>query len=51
VAVLVGCGTPILAYLIAWIVMPNEPWTVAAQPFVTPPPPPQPGAGAGTMGV
>jgi len=54
-AVVFGAGTPILAYIIAWIVMPNEPWTVASQPFVTPPPPPQPGAetgaGAGTMGV
>jgi phage shock protein C len=25
-----GCGTPILAYLIAWIVIPNEPYFFAA---------------------
>jgi len=57
-AVLVGAGTPILAYIIAWIVMPNEVW-VMPPPVVTPPPPPQPGAttaapdsgAAGTMGV
>ena len=35
VLVLFGCGTPILAYLIAWMVMPNEPNFVPA-----PPPPP-----------
>jgi phage shock protein C len=27
-AVLFGCGTPILAYLIAWIVIPNGPYFV-----------------------
>lgn len=26
VVVVFGCGTPLLAYLIAWIVMPNEPY-------------------------
>lgn len=26
IAVLFGAGTPIIAYLIAWIVMPNEPY-------------------------
>jgi phage shock protein C len=29
---LVGCGTPFLAYLIAWIVMPNEPFSFPASP-------------------
>jgi len=58
VAVIFGAGTPILAYIIAWIVMPNEVWMMPSQPIVTPPPP-QPGAtvaapesgAAGTMGV
>lgn len=57
-AVLVGAGTPVLAYIIAWIVMPNELWVMPPQPMA-PPPPPQPGATtaapesgeAGTMGV
>ncbi len=31
-SVLVGCGTPLLAYIVAWIVMPNEPYFVAAPP-------------------
>jgi len=33
-AVLVGCGTPLLAYIVAWIVMPNElyPMPFAAEP-------------------
>jgi len=56
-AVIFGAGTPILAYIIAWIVMPNEVWVMPPQPIVTPPP--QPGAAtaapengaAGTMGV
>ena len=30
VLVFFGCGTPILAYFIAWIVMPNEPYFLAA---------------------
>ena len=34
--VLFGCGTPVLAYIIAWIVMPNEPQ------FLTPPATAQP---------
>ena len=33
VLVFFGCGTPILAYFIAWIVIPNEP-----QVFATPTP-------------
>lgn len=40
VLVLFGCGTPILAYLIAWIVMPNEPYYFA--PAVPVPPTTQP---------
>jgi phage shock protein PspC (stress-responsive transcriptional regulator) len=56
-AVVFGAGTPVLAYIIAWIVMPNEVWVMPPQPIVTPPP--QPGApvsapdagSAGTMGV
>jgi phage shock protein PspC (stress-responsive transcriptional regulator) len=57
-AVVFGAGTPVLAYIIAWIVMPNEVWVMPPEPIVTPPPP-QPGAtvdapdgaAAGTMGV
>ena len=40
VLVLFGCGTPIIAYLIAWIVMPNEPYYFA--PTVPVPPTTQP---------
>jgi phage shock protein C len=32
VLVFFGCGMPILAYLIAWIVMPNEPYFFPMQP-------------------
>jgi phage shock protein PspC (stress-responsive transcriptional regulator) len=32
VLVLFGCGTPILAYLVAWIVMPNEPYYFPMRP-------------------
>jgi phage shock protein C len=32
VMVLFGCGTPLLAYIVAWIVMPNEPWVLPAPP-------------------
>ncbi len=35
-AVLIGCGAPVIAYLIAWIVMPNEPY------FMATPMPPMP---------
>jgi phage shock protein C len=43
--VVFGCGSPILAYLIAWIVMPNEqyalpPYTPYPQTSTPPPPPP-----------
>lgn len=43
--VILGCGSPILAYLIAWIVMPNEqyalpPYTPYPQTATPPPPPP-----------
>jgi phage shock protein C len=49
VIVFFGCGTPILAYLIAWIVMPNEPYFFPMQPY-TPyaPPPAQPVAATET---
>jgi phage shock protein C len=36
VLVLFGCGTPIIAYLIAWIVMPNEPYIFPVQPIDSP---------------
>jgi phage shock protein PspC (stress-responsive transcriptional regulator) len=35
VLVFFGCGTPILAYFIAWIVIPNEPCFYTTQPFTT----------------
>ncbi len=39
-----GCGTPVLAYFIAWIVIPNEPFVVPPQTYTqttyTPPPVP-----------
>jgi phage shock protein PspC (stress-responsive transcriptional regulator) len=46
VLVFFGCGTPILAYLIAWIVIPNEPHFFTTAPFAQPyaPPAPQPAA-------
>jgi phage shock protein PspC (stress-responsive transcriptional regulator) len=40
VIVFFGCGTPILAYLVAWIVMPDEPYFFPMQPYATPPAPP-----------
>lgn len=43
-AVVFGCGAPIVAYIIAWAVMPNEPSAFAAQPIVTPAPTDQPQA-------
>jgi phage shock protein C len=42
VLVFFGCGTPILAYFIAWIVIPNEPYFFTQQAYA--PPPPQPAA-------
>ena len=36
-----GCGWPLLAYIVAWIVIPNEPLF-----YVTPPPPPANYAGS-----
>ena len=36
VFVFLGCGTPILAYIIAWIVMPDEPYFIPAQPYTHP---------------
>ena len=46
VLVFFGCGTPLLAYLIAWIVIPNEPYFFTTTPFTQPytPPVPQPAA-------
>ncbi len=38
-AVVFGCGTPVLAYIIAWIVMPNGPYFVPA--YAAPQPVPQ----------
>ena len=40
VVVFFGCGTPILAYLIAWIVIPNEPYFFPMQPYAQAPPSP-----------
>ena len=40
VVVFFGCGTPILAYLVAWIVMPNEPYFFPMQPYAQAAPPP-----------
>ncbi|MGA8938742.1 MAG: PspC domain-containing protein [Acidobacteriaceae bacterium] len=37
VLVFFGCGTPILAYLIAWMVIPNEPYIVPSQPYAQTP--------------
>jgi phage shock protein C len=33
VIVFFGCGTPILAYFIAWIVIPNEPYSFPSDPY------------------
>ncbi len=46
VLVFFGCGTPILAYLIAWIVIPNEPYFFPMQPYAQAPPPPSAPAAA-----
>jgi len=50
-AVLVGCGTPFLAYIIAWVVMPNGPYFVpayaAAAGYAAQPVPEQPVAQQG----
>ena len=35
--VIFGCGAPIIAYLIAWIVMPNEPFFFPMQTYAPPP--------------
>jgi phage shock protein PspC (stress-responsive transcriptional regulator) len=47
----VAAGTPVLAYVVAWIVMPNEPWVVPMQTTAPPPPPNPTGPPTGTMGV
>ena len=50
VLVFFGCGTPILAYFIAWIVIPNEPYSFPTDPYAQTyaqpyaPPAPQPAA-------
>ncbi len=31
-SVLIGCGSPVIAYIIAWVVMPNEPLFAAVPP-------------------
>ena len=36
VLVVFGCGTPVLAYLVAWMVMPNEPHFFPVQPVGPP---------------
>lgn len=41
--VLLGAGSPILAYLVAWIVMPNEPYMLTAAVAAPQPPPTQTG--------
>jgi phage shock protein C len=40
VLVFFGCGLPLLAYLIAWIVMPNEPYFFPMQNYGPTPAPP-----------
>jgi phage shock protein C len=40
VLVIFGCGTPILAYIIAWIVIPQEPYFFPTTPYTPPPAPP-----------
>ena len=47
----VAAGTPVLAYVVAWIVMPNEPWVVPMQTTAPPPPPNPTVPPTGTMGV
>jgi hypothetical protein len=46
VLVFFGCGLPILAYFIAWIVIPNEPFSFPTGTYGAPyaPPPPAPAA-------
>jgi phage shock protein C len=50
VLVFFGCGTPILAYLIAWIVIPNEPYSFPSDPYAQPYAPPAPAPAAPTNG-
>ena len=42
VIVFFGCGTPIIAYLIAWIVMPSELFVFPPHCYAPPPAPPAP---------
>jgi len=50
VLVFFGCGTPILAYLIAWIVIPNEPYSYPTGPYAQTYAPPTPAPAAPTNG-
>ncbi len=46
VLVIFGCGTPILAYLVAWIVIPNEPYSFPSEPYAQTYAPPAPAPAA-----
>ena len=50
VLVFFGCGTPILAYFIAWIVIPNEPYAFPPAPYAQTYAPPAPTQAAPTSG-
>jgi len=50
VLVFFGCGTPILAYFIAWIVIPNEPYSFPTDPYAHQYAPPAPAPAAPTSG-
>jgi len=50
VLVFFGCGTPILAYFIAWIVIPNEPYAFPPAPYAQTYAPPAPTRAAPTSG-
>lgn len=40
VVTLFGCGTPLVGYIIAWVIMPTEPFAYAAPSMATPAPAP-----------
>jgi phage shock protein C len=48
VLAIVFTGVPLIAYVIAWVVMPNGQYMLPAQASAVPPPP---GPGPGSMGV
>jgi phage shock protein C len=50
VVVFFGCGMPILAYLVAWIAIPNEPYFFPMQPYAQTPPTPSSDPAAATSG-